>query len=162
MPGSTQGLDFAETQKIAANLIASTFCNSGTQALLDAQADLLKGMQSAMTEWLHRRREGIDDAYRLVARMRESRDVSEIWKAQQDWAAGALQRLAADVVAYPVLFATASERAGEHVARGAAESASDARQTVGEMARRAAEVMPRPAKPKVPAEAKVAEDATAH
>ncbi len=162
MPDPTQGIDFAETQKIATNMLASTLCNSGAEALLDAQADLLKGVSNAMTEWLHRRQEAIAQTYRLVERMRESLDVSEIWKAQQEWAAAAMQRFAADVTAYPGLFATAGQRAGEALRQSATEAASDTDQgtggqgaAVGDMARRAADITQRPAKlPKVPAEPK--------
>src|SRR5579862_5975075 len=100
MAGATQSLDFAETQKIAAHLIASTVCNDGTQAFLEAQSDILKGVETAMAEWLQRRQEAIADVHRLVERVRDSRDVSEIWKAQQDFAAGALQRFAADIATY--------------------------------------------------------------
>jgi hypothetical protein len=53
---------------------------------------------------LRRRKEAIADAYRLVARMRESRDVSDIWNAQQEWAAAATRRLATDMTFYSALF----------------------------------------------------------
>lgn len=175
MAGSIQEIGFNEGQKIAANLIASTLCSGGTEALLDAQADLLKNVQTAMTGWLHRRQEAIADAHRLVTRMRESRDVTEIWKAQQEWAAGALQRFAADATVYPALFATAGRRATEATRESIAPAAEPPRQAVVEVARRAVEPFPKPpagrpgkavstevAKPPAEAKPPAAEGAPAH
>ena len=140
MSGPTQNIDFNGTQKIAANLIASTFCNSGTEAFLNAQADLMKGVETAMTEWLHRRQEGIEEAYRLIARVRDSRDVTDILKAQQDWAAGALQRLAADVSTYPALLAGAGQQVSEAMAQSVGEAAKEATQQLAEVPQRMTEV----------------------
>ncbi|MBV9757348.1 MAG: hypothetical protein JO047_09865 [Alphaproteobacteria bacterium] len=137
-------LDLTETRKIAANLIATTFCNGGTEAFLEAQADLLKGVETATTAWLHRRQEAIAETYRLLARMRDSRDVLDIWKAQQDWASGALQRLAADVSSYPSLIANAGQRAGEAARQGVNDAVTAATGTVAEAAQRSAEVLPKP------------------
>jgi hypothetical protein len=146
MSGPTQDIDFNGTQKIAANLIASTFCNSGTEAFLNAQADLMKGVETAMTQWLHRRQEGIEEAYRLMTRVRHSHDVTDIWKAQQDWAAGALQRLAADVTTYPALLASAGQRVGEATAQSVGEVAKEAKQQLVEAQQRMTDVVaPKPA-----------------
>ena len=138
MDESTQNIDLAKAQKTAAALIASTFCNGATEAFLDAQAGLLKGVETVMTEWLHRREEAIADAHRLVARMQESRDVSEIWNAQQEWAVGALRRFAADVTVYPTLFTAAGWRVSETT-----------KETVAEVTPRGSDVLPKPAVAKV-------------
>ena len=110
---STQNIDLAKAQKTAADLIAATFRSGATEAFLGAQAGLLKGAETVITEWLRRRKEAIADAHRLVARMRESRDVSDIWNAQQESAAGALRRLATDVTLYPALFTADGWRVSE-------------------------------------------------
>jgi hypothetical protein len=67
-----QDIDFIAPSQIAANLIATTFCNACAEALLDAQADMLKGVETAVTELLRRRQEAIFDAQRVVAHMRKS------------------------------------------------------------------------------------------
>ena len=138
-------IDLIGTRKIAANLIATTLCNGGTEAFLDAQADLLKGFETAATQWMQRRQEAIADTYRLLARMRDSDDVLDIWKAQQDWATGALRRLAADVNSYPTLLVNAGQRAGEAARQGAGETVKAATQVVAEVAQRGAEVAQRSA-----------------
>ena len=114
-------IDLAKVQKTAADLIASTLRSGAAEAFLDAQAGLLKGVEMVMTEWLHRREEAIADTHRLVARMQESRDVSEIWNAQQEWAVGALRRFATDVTVYPALFAAAGWRVSETTTESVAE-----------------------------------------
>ena len=165
MAEPTHDLDFTETRKIAANLIATTFCNGGTEAFLDAQTDLLKGVENAATAWLHRRQEAIAETYRLLARVRDSRDVLDIWKAQQDWATGALQRLAADMSSYPTLIANAGQRAGEAAKQGVGEAMKAATQTVAEAAQRSAEVLPKPLSGRAgraTAEPKPAEEMPAH
>jgi hypothetical protein len=149
MSGATQAIDFTEPQKIAANLLASTFCNGGTEAFLDAQADMLKGVETAMAEWLNRRREAVLDAQRLVTRMRESRDVTAIWQAQQEWAAGALQRLAADVATYPALFAKPANQAVEQTRAMVSETAQRVAElpkaVIGRAAKAVAAEAPKPA-----------------
>ena len=139
MDESTQNIDLAKAQKTVAALIASTFCNGATGAFLDAQAGLFKGVETVMTDWLRRREEAIADAQRLVARMQESHDVSEILNAQQEWAAGALRRFAADVTVYPTLFTTAGWRVSETT-----------KETVADVTPRGSEVLPKPAVAKVP------------
>ena len=130
----TQNIDLAKAQKAVAALIASTFRSGATEAFLDAQAGLLKGVETVMTEWLHRREEGIADAHRLVARMQESRDVSEIWTAQQEWAVGALRRFATDVTVYPALFTAAGWRVSDTT-----------KESVAEVAPRGSDGLPKPA-----------------
>lgn len=145
MSAPNQQIDFAETQKVAANLIASTFCNRGAEAFLEAQFNLLKGVETALAQWLQRRHDSIEASYKLMARLRDSRDVKDIWKAQQDWAAGALQRLAADVSSYPAPFGASAPRASEAMkTAGLEESARDTRENVPETPKRAVEA---PAKP---------------
>lgn len=121
MSGPVQEIDFNETQKFAADLFASTWCNGGADMFLEAQADLLKNLESAMAGWLHRRQQAIAEAHRLLERLRDSRDVIAIWNAQQEWANGALQRFAADVAAYPSLFPGAGQ--GRDEAAGAGRAA---------------------------------------
>jgi hypothetical protein len=53
-----------------------------------------------MTKWLHRRRETVLDTQPLFARVRESRNLSEVVKAQQDWMTGAFRRLTEDAADY--------------------------------------------------------------
>ena len=99
---------------------------------------VFSGVETMMTEWLRRREEAIADAHRLVARMQESRDVSEIWNAQQEWAVGALRGFAADVTVYPALFTAAGWRVSETT-----------KQSVAEVTPRASDVLAKPAIAKV-------------
>src|SRR5690349_13508490 len=57
-------------------------------------------MESAMTEWLHRRHEAVLDAKRLIARLRESHDINDQLRAEQEWMSGVFRRLAADTTSF--------------------------------------------------------------
>ena len=74
--------------------------NLGAEALLGLQADLLVGIEFALTDWMHRRHEAVLDAQRLIARARETQDTNELLRAQQEWMAGALRRMAADAASF--------------------------------------------------------------
>jgi hypothetical protein len=133
MDESTPNIDLAKAQKTAADLIAATFCSGATEAFLGAQAGLLKGAETVITEWLRRRKEAIADAHRLVARVRESRDVSDIWNAQLEWAAGARPRLATDVTLYSALFTADGWRVSETT-----------KESVVEVTSRGSDALPKP------------------
>jgi hypothetical protein len=102
--------------------------NAGTETLLSIQADFLVGLESAMTEWLHRRHEAVLDAKRLVARLRETQDINDILRAQQEWMSGAFRRLAADAAGLQsaLAFATKIGREAEEKSRIAADQGAAA------------------------------------
>ena len=81
-----------------------------------------------MTEWLHRRHEAVLDAKRLIARVRESQDVNELLRAQQDWMAGAFRRMAADAGGFQsaLMFASRIGREAEEKSRTAADAGATA------------------------------------
>jgi hypothetical protein len=100
MTQTSQPFSLADQQNAAAALLSSTLLNTGTETLLSLQADFLVGMESAMTEWLHRRHEAVLDAKRLVARVRESQDINDLLRANQEWMAAAFRRMAADASSF--------------------------------------------------------------
>jgi len=93
-------IDLAEQARAAASVLGSALFNPGTEVLLKSEAEFLASAESTMVEWLHRRREAVLDAQRLFVRMRECRDLTDLFNAQQDWVAGAFDRLAADAESY--------------------------------------------------------------
>ena len=99
MSHATQTTEHADLQRTASTFFAAAFSPQGAEALLSAQAEFLQRMGSAMNDWMHRRHEAVVDAQRVVARMRDTSDVSEIFKAQQEWIAGEFERLSADAAA---------------------------------------------------------------
>ncbi len=44
------------------------------------------------TKWLKRRREAVEAAHSLVTRLRDARDVTEVFTAQQEWMTAAARR----------------------------------------------------------------------
>lgn len=99
MTETTAASDVAAQQKTAAAFIGSIL-NSGADPLLKAQADILVTVETTMTDWLHRRQEGLAETQTLVARLRTSSDPADFLKAQQEWISGAIRRLSADAAAY--------------------------------------------------------------
>ena len=87
-----------------------------------------------MTEWLHRRHEAVLDAKRLIGRVRESQDVNELLRAQQDWMAGAFRRMAADAAGFQsaLLFANRIGREAEEKSRSAAEAGGTAASAISQ------------------------------
>jgi hypothetical protein len=120
----SQPFSLAEQQNAAATLLSSTLLNTGTETLLGLQADFLVGMESAMTEWLHRRHEAVLDTKRLIARIRESQDVNELLRAHQEWMAGSFRRMAADASSFQsaLMFANRIGREAEEKSRIVAEA----------------------------------------
>jgi hypothetical protein len=97
---STTTIDFAGQAKTAADFFKFTLFGWGAESVLRAESELLADAETTMAKWLQRRREAVLDTQRLVVQMRESRDLSDVFKAQQDWMAGAFRRLAEDAEGY--------------------------------------------------------------
>jgi hypothetical protein len=115
--------DVAEQQRVATALLASAL-SAGAEPMLKAQADLLVGVESTMTGWLHRRREAVVNTQRLVGRLHGSTDPGELLKVHQEWASGVFDRLAADAAAYQSVTLQLMDRAGTWFSQAAESAAS--------------------------------------
>lgn len=71
----------------------------GIGPLLNAQADLLAGVEATVTDWLHRRHEAVVDTQQLIARVQTVSGPADALKAQQEWMSRSFRRLAADAEA---------------------------------------------------------------
>ncbi|CAH2599896.1 conserved protein of unknown function [Rhodovastum atsumiense] len=107
MPDSVTSSGPAEPNSSAANFLGALFNFSANPALkgqasafLRTQADVLDTIEPVLLDWFRRRRESIAEANRFVAAFEQSGNSPDLFKAQQEWAAGIFQRLAADVAAY--------------------------------------------------------------
>jgi hypothetical protein len=107
---------FGEQQN-AATAFIGTVLNSGADPMLKAQADLLDSVGTAMTDWLQRRQEAVVDAQRLIAQLQAVSSPAEMLKAQQEWMAGAFQRMNADAIAYQASAAQLVEKSRHWVGR---------------------------------------------
>ena len=100
MSQSIPGFDLAEHQRAGAALFSNALFSQGLEAVLASQASLFVNGEAVLMAWMNRRHEAILDAQRLLARMRECRDVSDAIQVQQEWMSGALKRLTDDAVGY--------------------------------------------------------------
>jgi hypothetical protein len=131
---STQKIDFAEQARTATAFLGSAFLGQRAEAFLKVEDDILAGAETVMCEWLHRRQEEVSDTQRLFARIRDSRDLSDIFKAQQDWMSGALRRLADDAESCQKVglrFATAATREFGKAEQAMEADAQDAAREMG-------------------------------
>jgi hypothetical protein len=117
-------LGFAGQQK-AATAFLGTVLESGADPLLKAQADLLESVALAMTDWMQRRQEAVVEAQRLIARLQTVASPAEMLKTQQEWMAGAFQRMNADAIAYQASATQLLEKSRHWVGRSV-ETAADA------------------------------------
>src|ERR1700739_1445756 len=97
---STPTIDFAGQAKTAADFFKFTLFAWGAESVLRAESELLADAETTMTKWLQRRREAVLDTQRLVVQMRESQDLSDVFRAQQVWMVGAFRRLTEDAEGY--------------------------------------------------------------
>ena len=103
-----QPSSLTDQQNALRAFVSSAWANPGMESLLRLQADFLVGMESVVTDWLHRRHEAVLDARRLLTRLRDSQDINDQLRAQQEWMAGAFRRWAADATSYQSAFAVAN------------------------------------------------------
>ena len=123
---SKPAFDLVEQHKSFDSLLRTAFFADRTRDLLTVQADFLLVLENAITEWLNRRHEAIIDTQRLVSRISDTQDPTELWKAQQDWITNELRRLAADAAGYHSAATQMIASVGQRIS-GAAQAGADAR-----------------------------------
>ena len=65
---------------------------------VESQAKAFEHIDEVARRWLDRRREALDATRRSLDEMRNTDNVSELMRIQQDWMFGQMRRLAADLV----------------------------------------------------------------
>jgi hypothetical protein len=102
------------------------------EPVLKAQADLLAGVQTILTDWIQRRQGAIVDTQKLVARLGTSTSPADVMSAQQEWVTSTFQSFAADASAIQASAMQLAERAqawsqhGAELAQKVAPQAADA------------------------------------
>ena len=87
----------------------------GAEAVLAAQDEWLTAMEGAVTGWLHRRREGLQQLRQSFERVPRCHTVADFAKLQQEWTAGATRRLAGDLAAWNETATLAAQLTMKHV-----------------------------------------------
>jgi len=99
MLGTKYAAERFATDYLAKAMLNPTVIN-GVENMLTAQSKLLGSFEEAMSSWMSRRRESLSHVQSLLDRMRNSKDITEVWQAQQEWMAGEARRLAEDASAF--------------------------------------------------------------
>jgi len=92
--------DPTEAMHRVANFCATAVSYSGTDSLLDARDGYLRAWEHMAADWLTRRHEAGEDTRKLLARLRDSRDIHEFISAHHDWYSATLQRLVVDCASW--------------------------------------------------------------
>lgn len=98
----------AEARRASADLAPAVTRSAG--AWLDSQADLLHEVDAMTQAWVQRRREAIDAVRQSIEDMRNSRELADMLRIQQEWLTGSLRRVASDLEAWATLAGTMWQR----------------------------------------------------
>jgi hypothetical protein len=99
MTGKKDFTGFAE-QQIASNSLFNKPLFESFERACRMQTSRLDRLETVLTEALQRRRNGCEAMERFASQMRDAHDPSAMFKAQQEWFSGAVQRIFADVAAW--------------------------------------------------------------
>jgi hypothetical protein len=69
---------------------------SGSEAWIEAQTEFLQGAEEICKGWLQRRREALDAVRQSITQLRDTGDVMDLVRLQQEWTSGSMRRLSAD------------------------------------------------------------------
>lgn len=115
----------AESEQAMGGL--SSAVTTGSEALIDTQAELLERFGEISRGWMERRREALEATRHSFEEMRACRNVTDLLRIQQDWVSGSLQRVASDFEAMTAMFLSYSRRAMMRFGETARSLGEDAR-----------------------------------
>jgi hypothetical protein len=84
----------------------------GMSNALRAQSEYLRRLEGLAAEMLQRRRAGCAAMQQLLAEVGAARDPTELFRAEQQWLTGALQRMMADASCWQTLAMEDAQRFG--------------------------------------------------
>jgi hypothetical protein len=86
-----------ESWKTAHNMLSSFLSASAIDAVLAMQIQVLKISETVMLTWVHHRQEAMSEMQQLLVRARETTDLDELAKLQQEWMANCFRRAIDDI-----------------------------------------------------------------
>jgi hypothetical protein len=101
---------------------------------VETQARAFERFDEVARRWLHRRREALDATRQSLEEMRDSSDLSELMRIQQEWMLGSMRRLTADFVELSGVALNLAQGATTQMARAAEGAAHDMGQAGRELA----------------------------
>lgn len=106
----------------------------GPDLWVEGQAKAFERFDEVARRWLDRRREALDATRHSFEEMRDSSDLSELMRIQQDWMLGSMRRLTADFVELSGIALNLAQGATTQMARAAEGTAHDMTQAGRELA----------------------------
>jgi hypothetical protein len=117
----------AEAGSASTNLASAVTQSAG--AWLEGQAELLHEVNAMTQAWLQRRRETIAEMRQSIEEMRNSRELADLLRIQQEWLTGSLRRVASDFEAWATLGSNMWQRSMLRFTEAGQSAAHDVRRT---------------------------------
>lgn len=93
----------ADAEPGSASTDPAAVARRSAEAWLDSNAELLQEVDTMTHEWARRRRETIDAVRQSLEDVRDSRELTDLLRIQQEWFTGSLRRIASDLDAWLTL-----------------------------------------------------------
>lgn len=76
---------------------AEATLSRANEVWIESQATFFEHFDEVARRWLDRRREALDAARQSIEDMRQTSDIGEVFRIQQEWVLGSVRRLSADL-----------------------------------------------------------------
>jgi Phasin protein len=106
----------------------------GPDLWVESQAKAFDRFDEVARRWLDRRREALDATRQSFEEMRDSSDLGELMRIQQEWVRGSVRRLTADFVELSGIALNLAQGATTQIARAAEGATHDMAQAGSELA----------------------------
>jgi hypothetical protein len=88
---------------------------------MESQVTLFEHFDEVARRWLDRRREALDATRQLIDQLRKTSDMGEVFRIQQEWVLGSVQRLNSDLGELSQAVLNLTQRAAAQLGRMAQE-----------------------------------------
>ncbi|HZB90556.1 MAG TPA: phasin family protein [Stellaceae bacterium] len=92
---------------------------------VESQTRMFEHFDEVARRWLDRRREALDAARQSFEEMRNTADLGELMRIQQDWVIGSMQRFAADMAEFGTAAFNFTQATASQLSRAAEGAAGD-------------------------------------
>ncbi|HEV2546936.1 MAG TPA: phasin family protein [Stellaceae bacterium] len=118
-----RNLEQQHVERAEEQVMGSAF--RGQDLWVESQAKAFDRFDEVARRWLDRRREALDATRQSLEEMRDSSDLGELMRIQQEWVVGSMRRITADFVELSGIALNLAQGATTQLARAAEGSAHD-------------------------------------
>ena len=104
---------------------AGATLSRANEVWMESQATFFEHFDEVARRWLDRRREALDSTRQSIDEIRRSGDIADVFRIQQQWVAGSMQRLTSDLGELSQAAIKLTQRASEQLGRIAESSVQE-------------------------------------